>query len=290
MNGYLLVNKPSGISSFKALKIVQKKLNIKKIGHCGTLDPLATGMLPVMINEGTKYAQYISSQDKCYEVTGEFGYISTTYDIDGDVSPIEPSIELNPDLINEHLTSFMGEISQTPPNFSAIKINGERAYTLARKGVDFKLKARNVHINKFKIISIEKNKVTFNIECSKGTYVRSLIHDLGQKIGCGAVVTALHRTWVSPFNLNSMTPIEEVNQSDIQDLKLLFKQHIQLNSVQKKSIEQGKVINIEPHNQSDAESIIGLLDENNCFFGTAIISDGLLKAKRIFSHKNTAKT
>lgn len=230
-NSIILVNKPKGISSNAVLTKVKKTLNIKKAGHTGTLDPLATGMLPICLGEATKFSRFFIQADKAYRVIGKLGIQTDTGDCTGEV---KKSVEWDKfsyitqaDIINA-MESFNGEILQVPPMYSALKHNGKRLYKYARQGVDIERKARKVVIhdiklNKFNKCDTEK-EIQFELEiiCSKGTYIRTIVTDLGAKLGCGACVFELDRLWVAPFNDQS-----KLNLTDLGD-SLLIDQTIQI--------------------------------------------------------------
>jgi len=224
MKGFLIVDKPSGITSFDVVAQARRQLEVRKIGHLGTLDPLATGVLVLAVGEGTKLIEYLMGADKEYEATLEFGKTSDTYDSEGTV--IETGAEIPSGVqLEAVLEQFRGEIEQIPPAFSALKINGQRAYDLARKGEKVELKSRKVRIDKLELMArsdrearsdgearrdglvaqgptAQGSTAQLHIHCSSGTYIRSIIHDLGQVLGCGAIMTALRRTRVGGFQLN----------------------------------------------------------------------------------------
>ncbi|MEE2769911.1 MAG: tRNA pseudouridine(55) synthase TruB [Pseudomonadota bacterium] len=283
MNGILLLDKPTGISSFKAIYQVRKLLDIKKIGHCGTLDPLATGMLPIMVNEATKYSQYIISSDKSYIVEMTLGFTSDTFDTEGKVVQHD---EFNVDLkkIEETLDQFRGEQEQLPPKYSALKVNGSRAYDLARKGIEFELTKRKINIKKLTLLNLEKNVISLEVECSKGTYIRSLVHDIGQRLGCGAIMSRLHRQWVSPFNKNTMYPIDLINETKLIKIESIFKQSIQLNDKDILKIQFGQSV---PFNQPitfNKNEPIAIHTMCNNFIGIGIIENNAIRAKRLLSN------
>ncbi len=212
MDGLLLVDKPSGWTSFdvvaKVRGVVKQQTGQKKpkVGHTGTLDPLATGLLVLTIGGYCKRAQEFSKLDKVYEVTMKLGQTSTTGDEEGEKSPgslYEPSTEE----ITDVLAAFTGEIMQTPPAFSAIKVDGKRAYELARAGKEVKLEPRRVHIYEISNVSYEYPEVKFTAKVSSGTYIRSLVQDIGTRLGTGAYMSALKRTEVGDFKLaNAQEP------------------------------------------------------------------------------------
>ncbi len=199
VHGWLILDKEVGITSTQAVGKARKLFNAKKAGHAGTLDPLATGILPIAFGEATKTVPFMMDAKKSYRFTVKWGAETKTDDLEGDIineSDIRPT-EAD---IKEHLSSFIGNIMQTPPKFSAIKIDGERAYKLARKGEDVELSAREVTIDDLRIISHERNQTTFEADCGKGTYIRSIARDLGQKLGCFGHIIQLRRVKVGIFN------------------------------------------------------------------------------------------
>jgi tRNA pseudouridine55 synthase len=193
---------------------------VRRVGHLGTLDPLATGVLVVAVGEATKLIEYFMKADKVYEATAEFGKVSDTYDREGEIKAYSPGLiakgplDIAPsgsllvrEAIEQALSFFTGEIMQVPPIFSALKIKGKPAYELARAGKKVELKARPVTIYALEILSFESPFLRLRIHCSSGTYIRSLIHDLGQKLGVGAIMTELRRTRVGPFSLEALGEI-----------------------------------------------------------------------------------
>lgn len=291
MNGWLLINKPIGISSAAVvgkvkwlLKLKQKKL---KIGHAGTLDPLATGVLPLAIGEATKAIQFLLDSDKKYEFEVSWGRERDTDDAEGEVvanSELKPTNEQ----INKVIPDFSGIIKQMPPQYSALKIKGKKAYELAREGKEAKLKARNVQIYKLQLISHDGSKSQFELDCSKGTYVRSIARDMGRKLGCYGYVSKLHRVGHGKFDINqtisleklenlcekgieqqAILPVDEV-LDDILDLKLEDKQ-AQL-------LRNGIVINID---KPDCDLL--KIYHDNTLLAIAEIKNGKLKTRRVFN-------
>jgi len=218
MNGFLLIDKNKGETSFDVVKRVRKEFGVKKVGHAGTLDPLATGLMIVAVGEATKLLEYLLKKDKVYEVKAKFGYESDTYDAEGEISEIDTATALDKKSVQEVVEkSFIGEIDQVPPKYSALKVEGKRAYKLAREGKEFVIKKRKVKVVKFEILDFNYPEVDFKVECSSGTYIRSLVHDLGREMGVGAYVQELRRTkiddWVlSKKNEHSLVAIERFFQ------------------------------------------------------------------------------
>ncbi|MBI4995068.1 tRNA pseudouridine(55) synthase TruB [Candidatus Peregrinibacteria bacterium] len=198
----LLIDKPSGITSFDVIRQLRKKLGIRKMGHAGTLDPLATGLLIIAVGAATKEISKYMGLPKEYEVLIEFGKTSTTYDADGEISQGILKDVSRAEFKNV-LKNFVGEIMQMPPIFSAKKIKGVRAYDLARQGKEVKLEPRKVQIDKIEIIEWSWPFVRLRINCGKGTYIRSIAHDIGEKLGCGGYVCELRRTAIGEFRVEN---------------------------------------------------------------------------------------
>jgi len=209
INGILLLNKSAGVTSNGALQVAKRMFAGAKAGHTGSLDPLATGMLPLCFGEATKFSQFLLDADKSYEVTAKLGVTTETGDADGDVVATEP-VTASAEEITTALLSFVGDIEQIPSMYSAIKHEGQPLYKLARQGIVVERKARAVTIYSIDNISVQEDEVSFFVSCSKGTYVRSLVEDLGAKLGCGGHVTALHRTAVGPFQEDQMFTLDEL--------------------------------------------------------------------------------
>lgn len=207
MNDILLIDKPSGITSFDVIRKLRRQLGIKKMGHAGTLDPLATGLLIIATGKATKEINSYMNLDKEYEGLVEFGKTSNTYDADGILTE-RPLKNISREEFEKILTQFTGEIKQMPPIFSAKKINGQRAYDLARKGLEVKLEARLVKINRIEIIEWNWPLVRLRISCGKGTYIRSLAHDIGETIGCGGYIKELRRTAIGEFKVENANKID----------------------------------------------------------------------------------
>lgn len=215
MNGLLLVDKPIGWSSFdvvaKVRGIVKSYTGLKtKVGHSGTLDPLATGLLIIAIGSYTKKLPELIKENKSYEVTMCLGKTSTTGDSEGEIVQRTSN---RPDLeqLTKAINKFKGEIEQTPPKYSALKINGQRAYNLARAGSDFNIKARKITINSIKLISYQYPLVKLNTDVSSGTYIRTLVEDIGNELGCGAYTKKLRRTKIGVYKTKNAVSIDDLD-------------------------------------------------------------------------------
>jgi tRNA pseudouridine55 synthase len=200
-DGVLIVDKEEGETSFSVVRKVKKLLEISKVGHAGTLDPFATGLLLVLVGQGTKLSPYLMAGDKTYLGTLTLGTETDTLDRTGRVTSVKPVPKLDPELVRERAKAFEGETEQTPPSFSALKVQGKRAYSLARKGLPVNLEKRRVRIKEWTVLSVDLPDVDFRVVCSSGTYVRSLAADLGRALGVGAYLKALRRTAIGPYRV-----------------------------------------------------------------------------------------
>ncbi len=201
VDGLLIADKPEGLTSLEVVREVKRRLGVRKAGHIGTLDPFATGVLPIAINEGTKLVPFIGEESKEYEAVLKMGEETTTDDLTGKVISRKPWEQVSPEMIHTAFRSFLGKIRQIPPMYSAVKMNGKPLYRLARKGIEVERKEREVEILDIHIEEVQPPKVRFSVSCSKGTYIRSLAKDIGRKIGCGAHLTQLRRVRSGPFTL-----------------------------------------------------------------------------------------
>jgi tRNA pseudouridine55 synthase len=207
--GLIVVDKPVGPTSHRVVNLVRRGTGLTKVGHAGTLDPRASGVLVLCLGAATRLSEYLSTSSKSYEAVIRFGSSTQTYDSDGQVTR---KTNLAPDLdqIRSHLANFVGEIEQVPPPFSAIKIKGRKAYELARKGQEPELGPRRVIIHRLEVLSYKSPDLTVQLDCSAGTYVRSLAHDLGERAGTGAFLAALRRTRAGPFTLDDAVPLSRL--------------------------------------------------------------------------------
>ncbi|MCL2141229.1 MAG: tRNA pseudouridine(55) synthase TruB [Dehalococcoidia bacterium] len=207
MNGIINLHKPSGPTSFSVVSRVRKMLGVKKVGHGGTLDPLASGVLPIFLGQATRLAEYLLDYPKTYFASVILGVSTDSYDSDGQVVLRSDASLITPEMIEKALRKFHGEIMQQPPAYSAIKCDGKPLYELSRKGCAVNVKSRQVTIFRLEIHRIDLPLVEFEVECSKGTYIRSIAHDLGLILGCGAHLSGLVRSSYGPFCVKtSITP------------------------------------------------------------------------------------
>ncbi|AVD35529.1 tRNA pseudouridine(55) synthase TruB [Clostridioides difficile] len=212
MNKIISILKPTGMTSHDVVSRVRKILNIKKVGHTGTLDPDASGVLPICIGKATKVCEVILNKDKSYICELTLGISTDTYDASGEILKKVDDFKFSNEEIKRAFDTQRGEINQLPPIYSALKVNGKRMCDLVRSGrqSEITLKTRRVNIKNIKILSIKGNKVMFYVECSKGTYVRSICHDIGEYLGCGAHMSFLNRTSSGKFDLDNSITLEEL--------------------------------------------------------------------------------
>ena len=209
--GILLVDKPSGITSHDIVDRLRRKLKMKKIGHAGTLDPLATGLMIMLIGKATKVSQFLISLDKAYEGTFKLGVETDSQDSDGEVVETKDLPEnLSEETIGDAMKEFLGDQYQTPPMFSAKKINGVPLYKMARKGKTVEREPRVIRINELSLQGWDSPEGRFFMDCSKGTYVRTVFHDLGQKLDCGGHLTSLRRTKINDFSIEGVPTLAEI--------------------------------------------------------------------------------
>lgn len=211
VNGVLVLDKPRGMSSNQALQKVRWLLNAEKAGHTGSLDPLATGVLPLCFGEATKFSQYLLDADKAYETVAQLGVTTTTGDAEGEVVE-QHEVTVGREAVEAVLPRFRGDIEQVPPMYSALKKDGQPLYKLARAGEVVEREARSVTIARLDLLAFESPCATLAVSCSKGTYVRTLVEDIGRELGCGAHVAALRRTQAGPFQLSQSVTLEELEK------------------------------------------------------------------------------
>ena len=296
MNGVLIINKPMDFTSFDAVAVTRKVSTQRKLGHCGTLDPNATGVLPVLLGVATKAQDILPNHDKEYEAELKFGLESDTLDIWGEILREEKS-EVSAEAFEEILKNFRGKIMQVPPMYSALKQNGQRLYDLARQGIEVKREARPVTIYKLETISFDEVQQTAKIRvaCSKGTYIRSLIDDMGKALGTVAVMTSLCRTKACGFSLNESISMDELKSLTPADIKArllpierLFESYraVTVSEAQSVRFKNGGALGLErlralPEDATEGEIFrVKFVDK---FLGLGIIKDTELKIFKNFN-------
>jgi tRNA pseudouridine55 synthase len=213
ISGVLVVDKPVGLTSHDVVQIVRKGTNIRRAGHTGTLDPRASGVLVILIGPAVRLSEYVSASDKRYQAVVRLGTSTDTYDADGRITSTSPVDRITEEQFQDSLQSFIGEIEQVPPPYSAVKIKGRKAYEIAREGEDIDLAPRRIKVYSLELLEWAPPEAVIDVYCSSGTYVRSLAHDLGEKLGCGAHLIGLRRTKSGRFTLRDAVPLRRLREA-----------------------------------------------------------------------------
>ncbi|WP_442498764.1 tRNA pseudouridine(55) synthase TruB [Methylobacter sp. sgz302048] len=288
VHGILLLDKRLGVSSNKALQEVRRLFDANKAGHTGSLDPLATGLLPLCFGEATKVSALMLDDDKRYQTLVQLGVMTDTGDAEGQVLETRPVPELTVDAINACLKKFTGEIDQVPPMYSALKHNGKKLYELARAGETVDRKARRITIYDLQLLDFSKDQLRLDVRCSKGTYIRSLAEDIGHELGCGGTVKELRRLEAGRFSIENAKTLEQLAEMDEQELQqclidvdkpLEFIPAVQLSESEAIRIKQGQALKIK-------EVLPGMVRmyHTKVFLGLGeMLLDGKLAPKKLFN-------
>jgi tRNA pseudouridine55 synthase len=259
IDGVFLLNKPLGFSSNQALKKIQWLFNAKKAGHTGTLDPMASGLLPICIGEATKFSHRLLEANKTYIATIQLGVTTTTGDQEGEIVS-QKDVVLKPNQLQETLQKFIGDITQIPPMFSALKFEGKPLYEYARQGIEIKRKSRQVTIHDITLNKTEESTVILEVSCSKGTYIRTLAEDIGHALGCGAYLKGLERTQTGNFQLSDALTIEAIEAMSMAsrektllpvDALLEGLSSIELTLTETEAIKKGQAIDFNGKNDKE---------------------------------------
>ena len=287
MNGFLLLNKPEGLTSAQCVYKLRNTLGIKRIGHCGTLDPLATGLLPICIGEATKFSNYATDLDKVYEVEIKFGIETNTGDITGQIIS-EKGFEVSDQFLKEHLVLIEGINYQIPPMYSAIKKNGNPLYYWARKGVYLYRESRKIIVKDIKLIHRHENMVKLKVSCSKGTYVRTLVEQLGRNMESLATVISLKRLEVGHLRLEknfcNLDDSKELLEEKIMPCDLMLRKFkkIELNMEDVKKVRNG--LSIDYNARLKNKGLVRIYTKDNLFMGLGLVSEkNKIKPKRLLS-------
>jgi len=279
MNGVIIIDKPKGYTSHDVVNVIRKGLNIKKVGHTGTLDPKATGVLPILIGEATKVSKYLVEHNKTYIAELKLGIATDTGDSEGTIKETKNVAELNKNEINKILKTFEGKQKQMQPMYSAIKINGKKAYEYAREGKVAELKEREIEILEIKLIEYNENTVRFEVSCSKGTYIRVLCEDIAKALGTVGYMKNLRRIKVDKFTMEKAISIEEIKENPSQiESKLISIEEI-FNINEKVELNDEKLLLFLngvklTYNKNDG---VYRVYNNNKFIGLGIIKDNRIK-------------
>ena len=295
IDGILLLDKPAGISSNKALQSARFLFKANKAGHTGSLDPLATGMLPICFGEATKFSAYLIDAGKGYRALCQLGRTTTTADAEGEITS-ETAVEVSIDDVNTVIARFIGCIDQIPPMHSAVKHKGQRLYRLARKGKEVERNARKIEIYSLRLVSFNDDQLEIDVHCSKGTYIRTLAEDIGSALGCGAYLASLRRTGVEPFWHQTSYSLDRLRELSGQGLDYLDRCLLPVNSAlvnlpelvveaaAADFLKQGQAV---PLKQAPVSGLHSLVLENGQFIGIGQVSlDGKISPKRLM---NTAR-
>ncbi|WKV09086.1 tRNA pseudouridine(55) synthase TruB [Thermoanaerobacterium sp. CMT5567-10] len=283
MDGFLNVLKPPGMTSHDVVSFLRKKFNIKKIGHLGTLDPGAAGVLPICIGKATKLSQYVVSQSKTYRAEITFGFSTDSIDKFGNITEVTPVKIFTIDRIQEVLTKFKGDILQVPPIYSAKKINGKKLYEYAREGKNIEIKASPITIYDIKLVSYDiPYRIMFDVKCSKGTYIRALVRDVCDKLNIAGYMSMLVRINVGPFSLENSYTLEDIKTDKykmIEMSNILPFPDIHLNNLDYKKIIHGNPIE---NNYLDVHSnFVKLYNPDNLFIGIGKVGSSKIYVERL---------
>tara|TARA_B100000795_G_scaffold144590_1_gene108273 strand:- start:385 stop:1290 length:906 start_codon:yes stop_codon:yes gene_type:complete len=292
VDGLLLIDKPLGLSSNQALSKIKFLFSPKKVGHTGTLDPMATGLLPICLGEATKFSSYLLNADKTYVGLIRLGYKSSTGDKEGEIIKQEFDKIPSKSVVKRILKNFIGAIDQLPPMFSALKHKGKPLYLYAREGINIPRPKRKILIHEIELLDYQGDELRLKIKCSKGTYIRTLAEDIGDKLNVGAYLLELNRTGIGSLSIDSAVKIEQIEEIKEQErVKLLLPVDELLSSFQKlilncndtTAIKDGKIID----QSGKTPGFYRLYEVKNEFIGLGEIDKiGKLKAKRLISLKN----
>ena len=278
MDGVIIINKPKGYTSHDVVNIVRKQLNMKKVGHTGTLDPNATGVLPILVGQATKISKYLIEHKKTYIATIELGEKRDTGDSEGNIIESDSNIkEFDISIIKQVLQSFLGKQKQIPPMYSAIKVNGKKLYVYARSGQEVEVEPREIEIYRIELIEYINNRIEFEVECSKGTYIRTLCENIAEKLGTIGYMKELQRTSVDKFKIKESINLEELSEDEAQKKILTIenifkeKEKIYLNDKGVELFLNGVQLTRE------LEDDVYRVYNDNKFIGLGIIKNKLLK-------------
>ena len=293
LNGILLLDKPLMLSSNHAIQKIKKQFNIRKVGHTGTLDPLATGLLPVCMGQATRISRFLINSDKTYRALIMLGTRTSTGDKEGEIiETCSSDVSTNTAYIDKVLKSFIGEQKQIPPMYSALKHNGERLYKLAQKGLNVSRKARSINIYSIDLISINDDYLEVIIECSKGTYIRTLAEDIAKKLGTVGHIDQLRRLNIKCFDDQSMFSFNQIMKAKSIN-QFLLPIDIPLKHLAKKDFSESESsmfingLSIQTNQRSNNESdYIRIYNDESVFLGLGLFSNGYIKPKIVFSNNN----
>lgn len=279
MNGVILINKPKQMTSHDVVSKIRKIYQTKKVGHAGTLDPMATGVLPILIGQGTKISKYLIEHDKTYNATIKLGIKTTTGDLEGEITKTKAVPQLTEEMVENILQKFKGKQKQIPPMYSAIKINGKKLYEYARQGETIEIEPREIEIYDIKLKKLQKDEISYEVSCSKGTYIRVLCEQIAEELQTIGTMKELTRIRVNQFLLSQTNTIEELEQSNDKENKIVKIENI-FEKEEKIILTQRELqlfLNGVQLTNKNKNGVYRIYDESNKFIGLGIIQNELLK-------------
>jgi len=297
VHGILLLDKPAGITSNDVLQIIKRLYRAARAGHTGSLDKPATGMLPLCLGEATKFSSYLLNADKTYVSVAKLGVMTSTADAEGEILETRPVPELNQRQLEKVIAQFVGDIEQIPPMYSALKVDGQRLYKLAYQGLEVERKSRPVTIHKIDLLHFDEDSFEIQVRCSKGTYIRTLVENIGQALGCGAHVGSLRRISTGPFNEAQMVSMEIIEnlskeQGDAAldlllvpvDSALEHLTEVNLTEEMAYHLCLGQAVSVP---KAPTEGLLRIYDHEHAFIGIGtILDDGRVAPKRLLKTGN----
>lgn len=299
VHGILLLDKPAGITSNDALQKIKRLYRAARAGHTGSLDKPATGMLPLCLGEATKISSYLLNADKTYVAVAKLGEVTSTADAEGEILETRQVPEFNQQQLEKVIAQFVGDIEQVPPMYSALKVDGQRLYKLAYQGLEVERKSRPVTIHQVDLLHFDKDSFAIQVRCSKGTYIRTLVEDIGQALGCGAHVSSLRRLSTGPFNEAQMVSMETIEdlakegeEGDAALDQLLVPGDSALEHLAEVNLSEemtyylclGQAVSVP---QAPTDGLVRIYDHNRAFIGIGtILDDGRVAPKRLLKTSN----
>ena len=284
MNGILIIDKSGGMTSHDVVQHVRKKFHISKVGHLGTLDPMATGVLPVSVGKATRMAQFLPTFPKEYEGEIRFGFATDTYDREGIPTTDPVPLEGDGKHIREAMQQFVGTLDQIPPPFSAKKIGGVPSYKLARRNQAVEMTPVRVEIERFDLVSFDPPFATFRVVCSAGTYIRSLVHELGSQVGCGAHLSALRRTRSGDFTIEGAVDLERMTETDLVPMDRLLSSWPR---IEVSEAEETKVIHGNEIRGASSGDFARIFNKKGEFIALASVQSGWVRPRLVLTSMNS---
>lgn len=284
MNGILIIDKPEGMTSHDVVQAVRKRFRTSKVGHLGTLDPMATGVLPVSVGKATRLAQFLPTFPKEYEGQIRFGFSTNTYDRQGSATADDRPLDRSAEEIQETMQRFVGALDQVPPPFSAKKIGGIPSYKFARANQPVEIAPARIEVEKFELATLQPPSATFRVVCSAGTYVRSLVHDLGRELGCGAHLTALRRTRSGDFRIEKAVRLEQVAEENIVSMEQLLSSWPR---IEVSDADEIKVVHGNEIRAASPGAFACIFNKKGEFIAVASVQSGWVRPKLVLTSINS---